>query len=96
MITLSLQAPIQQVADTIAGYFVPVVCSLSFLTLVSCVVVGYVDVTLIDMLTLSLQAPIQQVADTIAGYFVPVVCSLSFLTLVSWVVVDMLMSHSFT
>ena len=48
MITLYLQAPIQQVADTIAGYFVPVVCSLSFLTLVSWVIVGYVDVTLID------------------------------------------------
>ena len=44
----SQQAPIQQVADTIAGYFVPVVCSLSFLTLVSWVIVGYVDVTLID------------------------------------------------
>jgi Cu+-exporting ATPase len=42
------QAPIQAVADKIAGYFVPVVCSLSFLTALAWIIVGYVDVKLIE------------------------------------------------
>ncbi|XP_060556609.1 copper-transporting ATPase 1-like isoform X2 [Ruditapes philippinarum] len=42
------KAPIQAVADKIAGYFVPVVCSLSFLTALAWIIVGYVDVKLIE------------------------------------------------
>lgn len=44
----SIQAPIQAVADKIAGYFVPIVCSLSFLTALSWVIVGYVNIKRIN------------------------------------------------
>jgi cation transport ATPase len=35
-------------ADTIAGYFVPIVCTLSTLTLTCWIIVGYVDILNID------------------------------------------------
>lgn len=43
------KAPIQQLADKVASYFVPMVCTVSVLTLVAWIIVGFVNVDLLPV-----------------------------------------------
>jgi len=47
------KAPIQQLADKVAGYFVPVVVSCSLMTLFGWVIVGYSNNDLLPVSTVS-------------------------------------------
>lgn len=43
------KAPIQQLADKVASYFVPLVCTVSVMTLIAWIIVGFVNVDLLPV-----------------------------------------------
>ncbi len=45
---MSFQAPIQQLADKVAGYFVPGVITAACLTWLAWTIVGFVDISKVD------------------------------------------------
>lgn len=47
-ISVFFQAPIQQYADKISGYFVPFIVGISVLTLVAWIFIGFLDFSLVE------------------------------------------------
>lgn len=46
--TFYFQAPIQQYADKISGYFVPFIVGISILTLIAWIIIGFLDFSLVE------------------------------------------------
>jgi len=63
------KAPIQQLADKVASYFVPIVVGVSVLTLVSWVIVGLIDDSLLPVSLMERQAFNQVCLDLNISFF---------------------------
>lgn len=67
-LTSHLQAPIQQYADKISGYFVPFIVGISLLTLVAWIFIGFLDFSLVEKyFPVSIQTSLLDVTDSDQG-----------------------------